>query len=78
MDVPVACYAGGRYPERPRAFSWEGKQLEVEEIERQWRTPDRLVFHVRTADGRRFALTYREAADAWNIHPRLLVEEDDP
>jgi hypothetical protein len=63
----VACYAGGCYPERPRAFWWEGERLEVATVERQWRTPAELTFRVRTSDGRRFTLAYDEAADAWSI-----------
>jgi len=61
------CYAGFRYPERPRAFLWEGKRLEVVEIERQWRTPSGPTFRVRVEDGRRFTLAYDEASDAWNV-----------
>ncbi len=67
MDATVECYAGHRYPERPRAFLWEGERLPVEEIERQWRTPSGLAFRVRAADGRCFTLAYDEAADAWDI-----------
>ncbi len=63
----VECYAGHRYPERPRAFLWEGERLTVKEIEQQWRTPSGPSFHVRTADGRRFILAYDEAADEWSI-----------
>lgn len=66
----VECYAGHRYPERPRAFVWEGARVVVEEVERRWRTPNGLAFRIRAADGRRFTLTYDEAADAWNIQPR--------
>lgn len=66
----VECYAGHRYPERPRAFVWQGARVAVEEVERRWRTPNGLAFRIRTADGRRFTLTYDEAADAWNIQPR--------
>jgi hypothetical protein len=69
METPVECYASTRYPERPRAFLWEGEQLAVEEIERQWRAPTGPAFRVRTADGRRFTLAYDEAADSWNIQP---------
>ncbi len=72
-EPPVECYAGARYPERPLAFHWQGERLTVAEVERQWRTPTELVFHVRTIDGRRFALTYREAGEPgteeWRIEP---------
>ncbi len=72
MDI-VECYAGFRYPERPRAFCWEGEHLEVTEIEQQWRTPTGPAFRVRASDGRRFTLAYYEAADAWDIEPQAQV-----
>lgn len=68
MDEPaVECYAGVRHPERPRAFTWHGERLRVEQVEREWRTPEGLVFRIRTPDGRRFTLSYREADTAWQI-----------
>ncbi|HEY67289.1 MAG: hypothetical protein DRI79_11725 [Chloroflexi bacterium] len=67
--VVVECYAGICYPERPRAFVWEEERVEVEEIERRWRTPSGPAFRVRAAGGRRFTLTYDEAADAWDVRP---------
>ena len=69
----VECYAGTRYPERPRAFLWEGERVMVEAVEHQWRTPAGPVFRVRAANGaakgRRFTLAYDEAADAWDVQP---------
>jgi len=69
MDRSVECYAGHRYPERPRAFRWEGERVTVAEVERNWRTPAGPVFRVRTDDGRRFTLAYRETSDDWDIQP---------
>jgi len=63
----VVCYAGSRYPERPRSFLWQGKWLQVEAVEQQWRTPDCLVFRIRAAGNRRFRLTYRQRSDTWDI-----------
>lgn len=65
----VECYAGARYPERPRAFLWLGERLVVEAVEDQWREPGRLVFRVRIADGRQFILAYDEVGDAWRVEP---------
>jgi hypothetical protein len=65
----VECYAGHRYPERPRAFLWQGERLVVEEVERRWRTPEGLGFRVRAADGRRFTLAYDEVTNAWDVQP---------
>jgi hypothetical protein len=69
MDRSVECYAGHRYPERPRAFRWEGERVTVAEVERSWRTRAGPVFRVRTADDRRFTLAYCEASDDWDIQP---------
>jgi hypothetical protein len=69
MDAIVECYAGYRYPERPRAFLWEGEWLAVEDVEREWRTPNGLSFRICASDGRRFTLLYDEAADGWDIQP---------
>jgi hypothetical protein len=63
----VECYAGYRYPERPRAFVWGDERIEVEAVERQWYTPTGPVFRVRVASGRRFTLAYDEAADRWDV-----------
>ena len=68
-DTTVECYAGHRYPERPRAFLWEGERVTVEEVERQWYTPAGSAFRVCTADGRRFTLAYDEASDTWTVQP---------
>jgi hypothetical protein len=63
----VESYAGYRYPERPRAFLWKDERIEVEAVERQWRTPAGPVFCVRCADARRFTLAYDEAGDRWDV-----------
>jgi len=65
----VECYAGHRYPERPRAFTWERERLEIKTIEHRWRTPAGPAFRIRTAGGHRFILAYDETADAWDIQP---------
>ncbi len=67
MSTTVECYAGHRYPERPRTFLWEEERVAVEAVEHSWRTPSGPAFRVRTADGRRFNLAYDEATDAWDI-----------
>lgn len=69
-DTVVRCYAGHRYPERPRAFLWEEKWLEVAEVEAQWHTPIGPAFHVRTPDDRRFTLAYNQTTDTWTIEHR--------
>ena len=69
MKTVVECYAGTQYPERPRAFLWEGERLEVVEVERRYRTPRGLRFRARTSDGRCFTLAYDERLDVWTVRP---------
>jgi len=66
VNVKVECYAGSRYPERPRALLVEGCRLPVVEVEAQARTPGQLRFRVRVSDGRRFSLVYHQVQDVWS------------
>jgi hypothetical protein len=70
VETAVECYAGARYPERPRAFLYGEEWLEVMEVEGQERTPRELRFRVRVSDGRRFLLLYDEIRDAWQVRPQ--------
>lgn len=79
-DSYVECYAGRHYPDRPVAFRWEGKRVEVEEVERQWRSQEAgydspILYHyqVRTAEGR-FHLVYDSEEDVWEIYVRNAWE----
>jgi hypothetical protein len=65
----VRCYAGASYPERPVAFEWEGRWLEVIEIQRQARTPEGLSFDVLAEDSRRFRLHWDAGIGQWAIMP---------
>ena len=69
VKTEVMCYAGARYPERPRAFLFGEERLEVVDVERWERTTRALRFTVRVADGRRFCLVYDEGKDAWGVRP---------
>lgn len=74
-DTKVECFTGRHYPDRPVAFQWEGQRLEVEEVERRWRTQEAsysspILYHyaVRTARGR-FHLVYDTDKDVWQAGP---------
>lgn len=69
----VRCYAGTHYPERPIAFEWEGRWLDVIAVLRQSRHPAGLTFDVRAADGGRYRLEWQEAEDHW-----IIVPDDQP
>ena len=66
----VECYSGQTYPERPRAFRWEGERLEIAEILSRWRTPKATHFQIRIEDGRIFELIYHKSKDLWTIELR--------
>ncbi|MBN1266223.1 MAG: hypothetical protein JXA25_12065 [Anaerolineales bacterium] len=71
MEPPeVECYAGASYPERPRAFIWQGSRYSVETIASGWNSPDERGFQVQTTDGSVFNLIYRPQADLWRVEPQ--------
>lgn len=63
----IECRSDTEYAERPVAFTWQGKRLEVVEISDRWRTPDGKGFRVRTADDHIFELFYQEMTCEWEI-----------
>jgi hypothetical protein len=66
----VRCYAGASYPERPVAFEWEERWLEVAEVLHQARVPGGLVFDVLVEDGRSYRLEWDANEDDWTIIER--------
>ena len=66
-NVKVNCYSGQTYAERPRSFLWEGREYEVEEIERAWQEPGERHFQVRTRDNKLFRLCYNEVEKQWSL-----------
>jgi hypothetical protein len=64
----VECHSGFAYAERPIALTWEGRRLEIAEVEAAWRIPGGRCFRVRVQDGRLFELFYGELYDEWRIH----------
>jgi hypothetical protein len=66
-NLKVKCYSGQTYAERPRSFTWEGIEYEVEEIEKEWREPGEKYFQVRTRDNKLFQLCYNEKQEQWSL-----------
>ena len=73
QQTTVECYSGSRHPDRPKAFRWQGKRLEIDEVELQWcsqgaayDSPTLYHYQVRTAAGR-FHLVYDSEKDVWSI-----------
>jgi hypothetical protein len=84
-DSYVECRAGRHYPDRPVAFRWEDRRVEVDDVEHQWRTqgvsydsPTLYHYRVTTAEGR-FDLVYNVQADTWSVtelgEPRTRRED---
>jgi len=65
--VQVECYAGAEYPERPRAFTWDGTRYHVQEFLSRWKDPYGPGFRVRTPGGLIFELNYRQEEDLWLV-----------
>ena len=66
-NLKVNCYSGHTYAERPKSFEWEGREYEVEEIERAWQEPGERYFQVRTKDNKLFKLCYNEPQNQWSL-----------
>jgi len=66
-NLKVNCYSGHTYAEEPRSFEWEGREYEVEKIERAWVEPGERHFQVRTVDNKSFQLCYNEANKQWSL-----------
>jgi len=64
--VQVKCYSGHKYVERPLSLVWEGAEIMVREIEKEWQSPGARLFQVRAEDGRVFVLSYNERYDEWS------------
>jgi hypothetical protein len=68
MTGQVECYAGSRYPEKPRVVIWEGHRYTVEAIYDQRREPDGIGFRVLCQPDRVvFDLFYYMDTDTWEI-----------
>jgi hypothetical protein len=67
MEAVVVCLSSAAYADRPLAFEWGGRRLEVHLLLAAWRTPAGKVFRVSTADGEQFELAYNEPGDEWRI-----------
>lgn len=65
----VGAYAGTSYPERPLWVDRDGRRIEVEAVEAQWREVERIGFRVRLKDGSWLLLYYVPEIDVWSGVP---------
>jgi hypothetical protein len=67
MAELVECYSGLEYAGRPKALYWQGERLEIQAVQRRWRTPTALCFRVRSVRIQVFELRYEEHSDQWQV-----------
>jgi len=73
--IKVKCYSGYIYAQRPVSFTWQGRDYEVEDIEKEWRGPGERWFLVKTRDNKHLKLCYNEAQDEWSITEAVKEQE---
>lgn len=77
MDkIEVKCYSGYTYAERPVSFILQGKEYQIESIEKEWRGPGERWFLVKTGGNKYFKLCYNEAQDEWSITEVVKEQEN--
>ena len=72
-QIQVNCYSGYKSNERPIAFAYQGRRLEIVEIVDRWYEggvkPDDPViyyFKIKTHDSNIFILRYVASSDSWS------------
>jgi hypothetical protein len=67
MQIRVACHAGYRAEEEPRALYLGGRRIGVSAVLDRWLDPRLRYFKVRAEDGAVYILRHDEQADAWEM-----------
>ena len=70
MDSPhltVDAYAGYKGEETPRAFTLDGRKLQVREIVDRWYSQTHSYFRVHASDGQRYVLRFDLDEDCWEL-----------
>jgi len=65
--VYVDAYSGYKANERPRQFTLDEDNFEIEAVENQWRSPEAEYFKVRTTDGKHYLLRNEKRQDQWML-----------
>jgi len=63
----VICHSGQSACDHPTTIKWEGKQLTVTKIIKEWREPGSKHYLVEAADNRHFKLTFMETNGRWLV-----------
>jgi hypothetical protein len=70
MDSPhltVDAYAGYKGEETPRAFTLDGRKLQVREVVDRWYSQTHSYFRVYASDGQRYVLRFDLDEDCWEL-----------
>ncbi|HYR82618.1 MAG TPA: hypothetical protein VE422_00915 [Terriglobia bacterium] len=67
LEIFVDAYSGYRANERPQRFTVDKEVYEIASIEDQWRTPDAMLFKVRSTEDKQYLLRYDERTDQWTL-----------
>jgi hypothetical protein len=65
--MSVTCEAGFTGCDHPKAFSWLGHLLPVQDIIKEWREPDSKIYLVTASNGGCFKLVFSETDLNWSI-----------
>lgn len=65
--IDVQCYSGYKADEKPISFTLDARELMVEDVIEQWRTPGSEYFKVLADDGRGYLLRHDEDRDVWTL-----------
>ena len=70
MDSPhltVDAYSGYKGEETPRAFTLDGRKLQVREVVDRWYSQTHSYFRVYASDGQRYVLRFDLDEDCWEL-----------
>lgn len=67
MEIRVACHAGYRGEEEPRAFYLGERRIEIMDIVDRWIAPNHRYFKVQAYDGDTYILRHDEDSNQWQM-----------
>jgi hypothetical protein len=67
VTVRVECYAGHRGEETPRRLWFDGRSVELVELQDAWLAPDHRYFKMRGADGATYILRHDQPGGCWQL-----------
>lgn len=76
MTSLVFCRSDSAYAERPLAFVYGERRMEILEILGRWRTPRGRRFLVMTEDHALFNLFYDEKENNWQVNQSSISTEN--